>query len=320
MRIAVLALVSMLAACADAAPALPPGYAIVPDSFEPNRQPDGNSVIIDAPGGLIVIDTGRHAAHQEAILDRARAAGRPIAAIVNTHWHLDHSGGNAELLAAFPEAEVITSRGIEGALTGFLADSRRAADAHIASGRASAAEIAENASDFAAIDAPGALLPTVPIEASGARAIAGRRFEIHLAPHAVTEGDVWLRDPATEMVITGDLVTAYAPFLDTACLDGWRAALDAIAATDWDTLIPGHGAPMDRAGFTRWRAAFDALVSCAASDAPEGRCAVVWRERAGEFLGEIAPALIDALIAHYVRARLRAPREERLRYCPPEGA
>ncbi|MBC7986776.1 MAG: hypothetical protein H7X93_08925, partial [Sphingomonadaceae bacterium] len=74
-------------------------------------------------------------------------------------------------------------------------------------------------------------------------------------------------------------------------------------------------APMDRAAFTRWRAAFDALVSCAASDAPEARCTEVWRERTSEFFGEVASERIDAMIAYYVRARLRAPREERFRYC-----
>lgn len=182
-------------------------------------------------------------------------------------------------------------------------------------GRATPAEIAEIETDIAAVSAPEALLPTHPVEASGARSIAGRAFEVRLARHAATEGDVWLYDAATRTVIAGDLVTAFAPFLDTACVEGWLAALDEIAATPFETLIPGHGAPMDRPAFTRWRAAFDALLDCAASDTPEAQCATVWPTGAAEFLADISPERIDALITRYTRARLRVPTEERRRYC-----
>src|SRR5690349_17824420 len=92
----------------------------VPGSFEPGRQPDGNSVFIEAPDGLILIDTGRHPEHQEKLLAYARSRGKPVAAIVNTHWHLDHVGGNAEIRAAYPKAPVYGSMAVEGALTGFF--------------------------------------------------------------------------------------------------------------------------------------------------------------------------------------------------------
>ena len=36
--------------------------------FPPKREPDGNTVIFRAPEGLIVLDTGRHSGHQEAIV------------------------------------------------------------------------------------------------------------------------------------------------------------------------------------------------------------------------------------------------------------
>ena len=49
------------------------------------RGPDGNTVVLDAPGGLIVVDTGRSPTHVQAILDYAKAQRRSIAAIVNSH-------------------------------------------------------------------------------------------------------------------------------------------------------------------------------------------------------------------------------------------
>ena len=79
--------------CAAAAGSEP--YLLIPGTFEKGRQPDGNSIILDAPKGLIVIDTGRHKAQQDKILGAAKARTKPIVAIINSHWHLDHTGGNA---------------------------------------------------------------------------------------------------------------------------------------------------------------------------------------------------------------------------------
>ena len=79
--------------------------------------------------------------------------------------------------------------------------------------------------------------------------IAGRRLQVNLAPFAATEGDVWLYDPASRLLVAGDLVVTEVPFMDTACAEGWRRALDAIAATPFTTLIPGHGDPMTHEQF-----------------------------------------------------------------------
>src|SRR5262249_34995749 len=104
-----------------------PGVTLIPGGIRPNRQPDGNTVIFDAPDGLIVMDTGRHAWHRQAILDFAKASGNPIAAVINSHWHLDHVSGNPALRAAYPGLKVYASNAIDAALTGFLA--KNAADA-----------------------------------------------------------------------------------------------------------------------------------------------------------------------------------------------
>src|SRR6185295_17664246 len=95
-----------LIACGGARPAAPartydPEPTVIAGAFPTDRGPDGNTIILHAPRGLIVVDTGRHPAHQDKLLAYARQAGAPIAAIVNTHWHLDHSGGNAELRAVY---------------------------------------------------------------------------------------------------------------------------------------------------------------------------------------------------------------------------
>ena len=105
----------VLAALAAAGCAAPPrqapnGYYLVEGSFVADRGPDGNSIFLDSPDGLILVDSGRHPAHRDKLLGYARARGQPIVALLNTHWHLDHSTGNAEILAAFPGAQLYATR------------------------------------------------------------------------------------------------------------------------------------------------------------------------------------------------------------------
>jgi glyoxylase-like metal-dependent hydrolase (beta-lactamase superfamily II) len=302
--------------CLGASPPAP-DWHLVPGTIEPNRGPDGNSIFLDAPAGLILVDTGRHPEHRDRLLAYARARGRPIVAIVNTHWHLDHSTGNAEIRAAFPRAELYASNAVDGALSGFLARSREDAQEALAAGRIPEANRAEVQRFLAVMDHPEELRPTRPITRSAEMAIGGRRLRVNLAPYAATEGDVWIYDRAVRLLIAGDLVVAPVPFMDTACPEGWRRALDRIAATRFAILIPGHGAPMDRARFLAWRAAFNAFVDCGQSDRPKADCVAGWRRDAAQFIPAGRETMIDSLAGYYIDSRLRSAPEERRRYCPP---
>ena len=307
---------ALLVRGARAEPA-PAGWHLVEGSFEPDRGPDGNSVFLDAPDGLILVDTGRHPAHRDRLLGFARERGRPIAAVINTHWHLDHSTGNAEIRAAFPDAPLYATGAIEGALAGFLADSRRRTQAALDAGRIPPANQAEVRRAFAVMDAPDSLRPTRLVARSADLAIAGRTLRVNVAPFAVTEADLWIFDAASGLLVAGDLVVAEVPFMDTACPEGWRRALDALAATPFTTLVPGHGDPMDRPQFLAWRTAFGNLLDCAASDAGRDASIAGWRRDAAIFQRPGREALIDAMTGYYLDTRLRAAPEEREKYCRP---
>jgi glyoxylase-like metal-dependent hydrolase (beta-lactamase superfamily II) len=290
-------------------------WQLVPGTWTPPSGPDGNSVLIDAPAGLILVDTGRHPAHQQAVLAAARKRGKPIAAIVNTHWHLDHTGGNAEIRAVYPGIPVYGSDAVDGALQGFFPQSRAGAEAHIASGKAPPEQVAEIRRDMAAMDDIPNLRPTQVVRATGPVTIAGRKLQLHLEPYAATAGDVWLYDPQLRLAVAGDLVVGLTPFMDTACPEGWRATLGRIAAVPWRTLVPGHGAPMDRAAFSRWRTAFGNLLDCAGGAAPRQACIDGWTRDAAPFIAPADRARVPGMIGYYIDTRLRAAPEERRRYC-----
>jgi glyoxylase-like metal-dependent hydrolase (beta-lactamase superfamily II) len=272
--------------------------------FVPGRQPDGNSVILQGPEGLVVIDSGRHAAHSERLLSFVAQRGQAVRALVNTHWHLDHVGGNPRLRAAHPDLVVHASDAIDAALEGFLARSRAQLRAMLE--RESDPERARALrEEIARIESGAQLRPDLVVSAAGERELAGRRLQFGLEAAAVTAGDVWVYDPATRVLVAGDLVTLPAPFLDTACPARWQAALARLEQVPFEQLIPGHGAPLTRSAFARYRGAFDGLLACAASDAPPAQCVARWREAAGDLLDGTPPEQVGGLVEYYVTQRLR---------------
>lgn len=304
----VLATTLVLAAGPLGAVELAPGVELIPGKFVAGTQPDGNSVILRGTDGLVVVDSGRHAEHTRAIIEAARASGLPVAVVVNTHWHLDHVGGNPLLRREFPGVKVVASGALEGAMGGFLANYRKQLDELVA--RSATPEAAQPFRDeLAILDAGPALLPDEVVTASDTRSLAGRELEIHLETHAVTAGDLWLRDTASGIVLAGDLVTLPAPLFDTACPSRWSQALKRLAATDFKTLVPGHGAPMDRAAFTRYRTAFDALLECAASSRAKSECIEGWIRDAGDLIPDSDQQLARGLSDYYLDAVLRGPAE-----------
>jgi len=255
-----------------------PGVWMIPGGIPPNRQPDGNSVIFDGPEGLVVVDTGRHAWHREAILSMARLQKREVVAIVNTHWHLDHVSGNPDLRAAHPGLRVHASDAIVGALAGFLPASAKDSAAYLDDPKIPEEMRDDLHGDLQTIQNGTALKPDVVIADSGTVTLGGLALQLKLAPDAVTAGDVWLYEETSRVAALGDLVTLPAPFLDTACPQGWKAALVQVAATPFTVAIPGHGAPMNRAQFLLYQAAFETFIDCSSSTRPEDECASGWAE------------------------------------------
>ena len=293
---------------------VPPGgqrladdIVVLPGKYVPGRQPDGNSVVFANANGLVVVDTGRHAAHAQALLDLAARADRPIAAIVNSHWHLDHVGGNPRLRAQYPALTVYASPAIEAAMGDFLATYRKQLQQAIAASK-DADEKTRYRTEVALIDQGRALYPDVRITAAGDRVVAGRKLHVGFEANAVTAGDVWLLDREARVLVAGDLVTLPAPFLDTACPKRWQAALARLEKQPFDRLVPGHGPVLDRAGVARYRGGYDRLLACAATKAPVGECIAGWHRDVDPLMpAEADRKSADALLGYYLGHVLRGP-------------
>lgn len=317
----------LLAACATAQQWVAPAgmqslnrhMVLLPGTYDPEQgdgQPDGNSVLIRAPEGLVVFDTGRHEqAFTGQIIAAAERWKLPVAAIVNSHWHLDHVSGNVPLREKYPRAKVYASTAIEDAMAHFLADSRKSATARLAALPPDSAEAGYIRAGIARIDAGPKLFPTDPVLSSGPLRIAGMQFQVGLEKNAVSGGDVWLLDPSTRTLLSGDLVNFPAPFFDTACPHGWSEALARLDAQPFDMLVPGHGAPMTHAQFATYRHAFDGLLACAAGNAGVADCATGWERDLGPLLPANQHQLSRLLLDYYFQSALRAEPAKRDKYC-----
>lgn len=291
-----------------AAPAVQAPYTFIEGKVPQDRQPDGNSIVLEGPDDMLVIDTGRHPEHTDQIIALARARNKPVTAIVNTHWHLDHATGNARIRAAYPGAKLYASTAVEGALKGFLVRNVEQARASLDDPSVSEPRKADTRLYLNAINDPANLIPDQPVKGPMAVRLAGRELHLYLAPHAATEGDVWVYDPAGKAVFAGDLVVAPLPFFDTGCAEGWRRALAQIDQLDFQALVPGHGLPMDHAAFSRYRQAFDAFTACAESSAPVASCVALWMQKGATFVAmHPDPKYTEAALAYYVDKVLRVP-------------
>ena len=97
----------LLVSCAETSVPQSAAYHLIPGRVPLDwHGPDGNTIVLDAHEGLIIFDTGRSPQHAQAILEHAKSRNKPIAAILNSHWHLDHVAGTE----AFADCRIISNK------------------------------------------------------------------------------------------------------------------------------------------------------------------------------------------------------------------
>lgn len=307
LRTTFLSLLFVVATLAVAAAPLEiaPGVHLLRGEFVPGRQPDGNTILFEAKNGLVVVDTGRHETHTRAILDFAVARKTLIVAVVNTHWHLDHIGGNALIRREVPGARIYASPALDEALKGFLANYARQLQEVIAGAKEGSDEQKAWRTELGLIESGRQLMPDEAVASSRTLTIAGRELAVNLETRAVTAGDLWLFDAKSGTLVAGDLITLPYPFLDTACPSRWKDALGRLAAVKFERLVPGHGAPMTRVQFDQYRTAFDRLLACGSSTRTNEECASGWLSHAGSLVDKGEHAFVRQALDYYIDNFLR---------------
>jgi glyoxylase-like metal-dependent hydrolase (beta-lactamase superfamily II) len=268
-----------------------------------------NTAIIEDGDGVMVVDTHSKPSAARVIVERLRAVtAKPVRYVVNTHFHWDHWHGNEVYPAAYPGAEIVTNQITREAMVrkGLkrIQDHVRQGPAEVARLRAEAAaartpaerarierDLGLAASYLAEVRALQPALPTVVFE--GTMRLYRRDREIHLLHlgRAHTEGDVFVYLPREKVVITGDALIGWTPFMGDGYPEDWVATLDRLAQLDFTHIVMGHGDVADRAWLRFFRGYISDLVEAVRAQAA-----------AGATLEETRRRVIEALAPTYEKA------------------
>jgi cyclase len=218
-----------------------------------------SSVVIVGDDAVAVVDSGAGPNEAHALLAAIRTVSDlPVRYLIDTHFHFDHAFGNE----AFPGALVIGHEATRRMLGPDALQQRTAAGflaglpARIEQARAEGeretdpGKRAEAARGLAALEAYQAELATLHVTAPALT--FGDRLTLWLGRREIrllhlgrghTAGDVVVFLPRERIACTGDLFNGYIGYMGDAYLDEWPDTLERLAQLDFETAIPGHGAP-----------------------------------------------------------------------------
>lgn len=190
----------------------------------------GNVLILSGPGGALLVDDQREGDAEETMAAVRQANAGPVRYVIDTHWHLDHSGGNGPMAAA--GAVVIAQRNVRA---------RRSSEQYMSAYDARIPAAAPEA------------LPMVVFDDALDLHHGTETIELRHAANAHTDGDTIVRLRRANVIHMGDIFfNGYFPFIDRDSgggIQGLIAAVDrALAMADDETrIVPAHGPIATRA-------------------------------------------------------------------------
>jgi glyoxylase-like metal-dependent hydrolase (beta-lactamase superfamily II) len=202
----------------------------------------GNIAVLTGADGKVLIDAGIGVSRPQMTKALADLGADPITHLINTHWHFDHTNGNAWLNAA--GAKIIAQENTRK----YLSEVQRVEDW-----------------DYNFLALPPAGIPGEVFASDQNLRLNGSSIALRYYGVAHTDSDISVTFTEADIVHVADTFwNGIYPFIDYSTggsIDGMIAASDANlgATTDKTIIIPGHGQPVsNRAELKEFR---DMLVT-----------------------------------------------------------
>jgi len=186
----------------------------------------GNVGVYVTSEGVILIDDKFDQDHDAIMAAVKQATPQPVKYVISTHYHADHSGGNAKMYGA--GVDIIST-----------ANSRK--------------NIVEKKQSNAP---PGVMPARIVFTDETSVFLGGKEVRAHFYGRGHTNGDAVIYFPALRTVHTGDLMAGTTPLVDYGgggSVVEWTKTLDGALQLDFDTVIPGHGPVTNKAGLQAYR-------------------------------------------------------------------
>ena len=233
-----------------------------------NRFNDSNVTILIGSEAVMVVDAPTDEEFVRAVIAEVRKRTElPIRYVVNTHWHADHTQGNALYLEAFPELTLLGHKSLEETIPGRAQQAHQEqveryeemvpkALANLEKGlglRDQPLDEEQQQAQAAAIEQAQQWLvenksfqfitPTVRYHERMQIELGGLEVSLlHFKAH--TDGDTVLWLPKQMVLITGDMLDDL-PYVGHGFPSSWLEALDELAGLEASKTIPGHGPIFD---------------------------------------------------------------------------
>ncbi|MBI3988167.1 MAG: MBL fold metallo-hydrolase [candidate division NC10 bacterium] len=286
----------------------------------PQHKVNCNAAVIMNEDGVVVVDThSKPSAARALVKSIAEITRKPVRQVINTHFHWDHWQGNEAYSALFPDIEIIASQATRENMTNpnagngglgsierqlktlpeeiaqLQADLAKASNAEVRSRLESALQ--QTMAYLGELKGLKPALPTLTFERSLTLYKQGREIRLLFLGRAHTSGDLFVYLPKEKILVTGDCIIDWMPFLDDGYPEEWVKTLDEVEKLDFTTMIMGHGqvAGRDRLVFLRsFLADLIVAVKKAAAD--------------GATLDEIKRHVPDQLAPQYEQGMSKYPR------------
>jgi cyclase len=203
--------------------------------------PGGNMVALTGPDGKVLVDSSFSAVVPKIRETLDGFGGPPLKVLINTHWHFDHTDGNAGLheagamIVAHQNTRKRLSTPQDMPMLGLHFD-----------------------------PSPAAALPQQTFTKELKLYMNGEELSLSYFSPAHTDTDISVRYDKSNVLHMGDIwFNGFYPLIDTSSggrIDGMIAASETgISLADADTkIVPGHGPLGNRADLSKYR---DMLVT-----------------------------------------------------------
>jgi glyoxylase-like metal-dependent hydrolase (beta-lactamase superfamily II) len=226
-----------------------------------------NNVLVIGDRDVLVVDTGTSPAAARAFIEDAKLiTSKPIRYVVNTHFHYDHTDGNqvyagkADIIAHDYVKQAIQTLNVlerEPYKTSQLVNvpnrienlKKQIADAKTPQTRADLERQLKVAQDgWEQLKEIKPTPPNITYSKKKVLNLGGREVQLLFLGRGHTNGDTVVFLPREKVVCTGDLMESQIAYMGDAQFDEWIATLEALKKLDFETDLPGHGAPFKDKG------------------------------------------------------------------------
>lgn len=189
---------------------------------------------------------------------KKEVTNKPVRYLVNTHFHYDHTQGDAAYKAGGGKVEIIASETTKQLIVqnsrGRLKDSLDGVPKMMAALR-TRLEKASSQSDKAFFQEQIRQLDAYQVEMKNftpelpditfaqSHVIKDSAQDLHIAFHgrAHTAGDVAVFSPQNRVVATGDMISGFLPAMGDGYPREWPRTINSVASLAAQQMLPGHG-------------------------------------------------------------------------------